>query len=120
MAEESMDLSGAMEMLKEMLSGDEGQQTIQNILGMLGNQEPEAVSPGVVTGGIDPENLALMMRLQKAMTVMNSRKNNSQSQLLMALKPFLKPSRREKVEHALQMMNISQVIAVMKEAQEGG
>lgn len=115
-----MDLSGAVDMLKEMLSGEEGQQTIQNILGMFGGEPPEETSPGVVTGGIDPENLAMMMRLQQAMGAMNSRKNSSQNQLLMALKPFLKPSRREKVDHAMQMLSIGQVITVMKKAQEDG
>lgn len=120
MAEESMDLSGAVDMLKEMLSGEEGQQTVRNILGMFGGEAPEEPSPGLATGGIDPENIAMMMQLQKAMTAMKSRKNNSQNQLLMALKPFLKPSRREKVDHAMQMLSIGQVIAVMKETQEGG
>lgn len=120
MPDESMDLSGAVEMLKEMLSGEEGQQTIGNILGMLGGQPPEQTVPGMATGGIDPENLAMMMRLNKAMAAMNSRKNSSQAQLLQALKPFLKPSRRDKVDHAMQMLSLGQVIAVMKESQEEG
>ena len=120
MAEESMDLSGAVDMLKEMLAGEEGQQTIQNILGMFGNEPPEETAPGVTTGGIDPDNIAMMMRLQKAMMAMNSRRNNNQTQLLTALKPFLKPSRRDKVDRAMQMLNLGQVIAVMKETQEDG
>ena len=119
MAEESMDLSGAVDMLKGLLSGEEGQQTLQNVMGMLGAGQPEP-SPGVATGGIDPDNLAMVMQLQKAMGLMNQQKNNSQTRLLMALKPFLKPARQEKVEHAMQMLKLSQVIAVMKEAQEDG
>lgn len=120
MLDESKDLSGAVDMLKEMLSGEEGQQAIGNILSMFGGQPPEQTAPGVATGGIDPENLAMMMRLNKAMAAMNSRKNSNQVQLLQALKPFLKPSRRDKVDHAMQMMNLGQVIAVMKEGQEEG
>ncbi len=117
MAEESMDLSGAVDMLKEMLSGDEGQQALQNLMGMLGGGQTESV-PGAATGGIDPENLELMMRMQKAMGLMHQQKNNSQTRLLMALKPFLKPSRQSKVDQAMQMMHLGQVIAVMKETQE--
>ena len=120
MADESIDLSGAVDMLKEMLDGEEGQQTIQNILGMFGGEAPKEPSPGVATGGIDPDNIAMMMRLQKAMSVMNSRKNSDQARLLMALKPFLKSSRRAKVDHAMQLLNMGQVIAVMKEAREDG
>ena len=117
MEEESMDLSGAVDMLKEMLSGEEGKQQIQDILSMFGGLPPENGTPGEATGGIDTDNLAMMMRLQKAMSVMNSRKNSNQSQLLMALKPFLKPSRREKVDNAMRMLNLSKVVEVMREVQ---
>ena len=120
MLDESMDLSGAVDMLKEMLSGEEGQQTVETILGMLGGKTPQDAPPGAATGGIDPENLAMMMRLQQAMTAMNSRKNSNQAQLLRSLKPFLKPSRRNKVDQAMQMLSLGQVLAVMKEGQEGG
>ncbi len=120
MLDESMDLSGAVDMLKEILSGEEGQQTIENLLGMLGGQTPGEGAPGMATGGIEPENLAMMMRVQQAMSAMNSRKNSSQAQLLRALKPFLKPSRRDKVDQAMQMLSLGQILAVMKEEQGGG
>ena len=54
------------------------------------------------------------------MSAMNSRKNSSQAQLLRSLKPFLKPSRRDKVDQAMQMLSLGQVLAIMKEGQEGG
>lgn len=117
MEEESIDLSGAVDMLKNMLSGEEGQQQIQNILNMFSGEAPAEQAPGTVTGGIDPENLAMMMKLQRAMTAMNSRKNNRQTQLLLALKPFLKPSRREKVDNAMHLLQLTQVIEVLREGQ---
>ncbi|MBR5152628.1 MAG: hypothetical protein IKW60_03765 [Clostridia bacterium] len=119
MAEESMDLSCAVDMLKEMLSGEEGQQTIQNLMGILGDVQT-APAPGVATGGLDPENLEMMMRLQKVMSMMHEQKNSSRTRLLMALKPFLKSSRQSKVDMAMQMMNLGQVFTVMKETGEGG
>ena len=119
MEEESMDLSGAVDMLKNMLYGEEGQQQIQNILSMFGGGAPDAENavPGEATGGIDPDNLEMMLKLQRAMSAMNSRKNNSQSQLLMALKPFLKPARQEKVDSAMKMLSLTKVIEVMRETQ---
>lgn len=118
MEEESMDLSGAVDMLKDMLSAPEGQQQIQNILNMFGGANPpEDAPPGEATGGISGDELDMMLKLQRAMSVMNSRKNSSQSQLLTALKPFLKPSRREKIDSAMRILSLSKVIEVMREAQ---
>ncbi|MBO5364488.1 MAG: hypothetical protein J6A56_03380, partial [Clostridia bacterium] len=79
MAEESMDLSGAVEMLKSMFSSEDGQQQIQNIIGMFQGGEPENITPGMATGGIDPENLEMMMKIQRAMEMMNRQKDNHQA-----------------------------------------
>ncbi len=117
MGEEALDLSGAAELLKGLFGGEERQLTLEHLMGMLGGGQGEP-SPGMATGGIDPESIAMMLRLQKAMHVMQQQKNNSRTQLLHALKPFLRPSRQSRVDQAVQMMNLSKVIAVMKEVQE--
>ncbi len=113
-----MDLSGAVEMLKSMLSGEEGQQQIQNILGMFQGGEPEPQAPGMATGGIDPENLEMMMKVQRAMELMNRQKDNKQTKLLTALRPFLKEERKEKVDHAMKLLKLTGVIEMMREVQE--
>ena len=115
MENEGMDLSGAVDMLKEMLSGDEGKQQLQNIMNMFSGAVPEGGEPGSATGGIDADNIEMLMRLQQAVSIANSRKNSSQSRLLTALKPFLKPSRQEKVDNAVRMLSLSGVIEAMRE-----
>ena len=117
MNEENIDLSGAVDMIKNMLSNEEGQAQIQNILGMLGEGQTREQSPGIATGGIDPENLDMMLKIQKALSLMNSQKNSGQAQLLMALKPFLKPSRQKKVDSAMKLLKFSSVMEIMREAQ---
>lgn len=118
MGEESIDLSGAVDMLKNMMSSDDGQQQIQNILRMFhGDAPPENQPPGTGTGGIDSDNLEMMLKLQQAMTRMNSQKNNEQTQLLLALKPFLKPSRQEKVDRAMKLMKLTGVLEIMRDIQ---
>lgn len=114
-----MDLGGAVEMLQEMLSGEEGQQKIQNILQMFGGGDgmPDH-PPGQATGGIDPENIEMMFRLQKIMSAMNTPKKSNQTQLLLSLKPFLKESRRKKVDHAMQLLNLSRVMEVLREVED--
>lgn len=117
MNEQSVDLSNAVDTLKEMLSGEDGQRQIQNILNMFTENPPEQTSPGNVTGGIDPNNIEMVMKIQKIMSQLNNKNNSTQSQLLMALKPFLKPSRREKLDNAMRLLNLGNVIDAMRETQ---
>lgn len=118
MDNDSIDLTGAMEALNTMLSGDDGKQQIQNILNMFSGNTPDHTGAGNATGGIDPENIELMFKIQNIMSKINSRKNSRQSQLLTALKPFLKPSRREKVDSAMKLLSFSEVFEIMRETQE--
>ena len=62
MADE-LDLSGAVDMLKNMLNNEEGQQQIQNIVSMLGG-ENQAEQPKKTN---DPDNIEMIMKLQKVM-----------------------------------------------------
>lgn len=117
MADESLDLSGAIDMLKNMLSDEEGQSQLQNIVSMFQGSTDNARMPGEQTGGIDPDNIEMFLKLQKAMTVMNRSQNNSQAQLLMALKPFLKSSRQDKIDKAMQMIKFSGMIEFMRNVQ---
>ncbi len=118
MENKGMDLSGAMDMLKNMLSNSEGQQQIENIISMFGSETPElSQNPGVATGGIDPENIEMFMKIQKAMSAMSTGTNNSQARLLMALKPFLKPARQSKVDNAMKILQMKKAFEVMQDIQ---
>ncbi len=118
MAEESLDLSGAVEMLKTMLAGEEGQQQIQNIMGMFQSDDPEKKVSGIPFGGQETENLEMMMKIQRAMELMNRQKENNQAKLLAALRPFLKPERKEKVDSAMKLLRLTGLIEMMQEVQE--
>lgn len=117
--DENMDLSGAVDMLKDMLSNEEGQQQIQNILGMFGGGQEESGSPGMATGGIDPDNVEMMLKIQQVMAAMNSRKNDSQTRFLQSLKPFLKPERQKKVDSAVRLLGMTRALEVMKSMNGG-
>ena len=58
------------------------------------------------------------MKMQKIMSAMNSSSNNSGANLLRSLKPYLNPSRQEKVDEYIQLFNIEKVINLMN--QSGG
>ena len=104
---ENLDLSGAVDVLKEMLSGDEGKQQLQNIISMFGDNTQQS-NP---SGGIDMET---MLKMQKVMSAMNSG-NGKQAAFLQSLAPLLKPERRTAVENAVRFLSIGKAIKVFKE-----
>ena len=58
-------------------------------------------------GNID---MATLMKMKGVMDKMNSNQDNPRSNLLRSLKPYLKPSRKEKVEQYIGLLNMEQVI----------
>ena len=64
--------------------------------------------------GFDFSNIdmATIMKLKNAMDSINSEKNDSRTNLLMSLKPYLKPSKKEKLDQYMKLLNISSVLEV--------
>jgi len=111
---EETDFSGITEMLQGVLNSDEGKQQIQNVLSMLNGDAGKASTPGMATGGIDPDNVEMIMKLQQIMSMMNNSQNSKQAALLQSLKVFLRPERRDKVDTAVKFLNIGRAIEAFK------
>ncbi len=111
---EEMDFSGLADMLGEFLSDDSNKQQIQGVLSMLGGEKGEKGSPGVATGGINPDNIQLMFKLQQVMSEINNPEAGKQTALLQALRPLLKPERRDKIDNAVKFLGIGRAIEVFK------
>ena len=56
----------------------------------------------------------MLLKLQKIMSLSGNNENDK-SKLLLSLKPFLKDERKNKVDKAVQLMNISKIISVFKD-----
>lgn len=65
--------------------------------------------------GIDFE---MLLKLKAIMEKMQTNKDDPRSNLLLSLKPYLKPSRKDKIEQYIQLFNMSKVIDVF--GQNGG
>ncbi len=126
--EENPDFSMAVEKLQEMLGSEDGQSQIQNILGMFasGNgentenreEEPAGQTAGLFgDGGID---LSSIMQMGGIMSAINGAKQNSHTDFLNALKPFLKQSRRNKLDQAAKIIKMTAVFKAFKENSKGG
>lgn len=61
------------------------------------------------TPNIDME---MLLKMKSIMEKMNNNKNDPRSNLLLSLKPYLKESRKNKVEQYIQLFNMSKVMEV--------
>ncbi|MGI6497660.1 MAG: hypothetical protein ACOX0U_02255 [Oscillospiraceae bacterium] len=79
-----------------------------NLLSLLGG--------GSGDGGVDPKMMGILLRAASAWNEPDDQK----VALLNALRPFLKPERQEKINHAMQIAKISRVIRIALGVLKGG
>lgn len=77
---------------------------------------PDAGNPFSQFGSIDPE---LLQRLIPVIRQMNRPESSETSAFLYALRPFLKPSRRDKVDRAVQLARMIHLAKTFFNSQEG-
>lgn len=77
---------------------------------------PDAGNPLSQFGSIDPE---LLQRLIPVIKQMNRPESSETSAFLYALRPFLKPSRRDKVDRAVQLARMIHLAKTFFNSQEG-
>jgi len=63
----------------------------------------EKTNPPNETSSIDPE---MILKLQKLLTLVNNNKNSSDEQLLKSLKPYMRESRKEKIDTYIKLLHI--------------
>ena len=63
-----------------------------------------------IFGNIDMETI---LKMQKIMSSMNNSQADSRTNLLMSLKPYLKESRKSKVDQYVQLMKMSKIFEIM-------
>lgn len=58
-------------------------------------------------GNIDMNTI---FKIKQVMEKMNNNKNDPRSNLLLSLKPYLKPSRKQKVDQYIQLLNMGSIM----------
>lgn len=98
------------EKLNAILSNPEAMAQVASLAQSLGqqqSQEPQPAPPpssGPESGfGLDP---ALLQKVLPLLTELNDNKASEREQLLYALRPFLKESRRDKIDQALRAARV--------------
>lgn len=102
-------LSNAISQLQNMLSSDEGKKGLEDMIGSLGasNSSP---APNLQNEIFSPDN---MIKISSIMETIQSR-NDPRSQLLLALKPYLSPSRGARLDTAITLLSLGKLPGIMK------
>lgn len=125
--DEGFDISKAIESVQEMMSTDDGKDTIRGILDMFssgaenanaeGGGDTPAGAPQSALNSFDAETF---LKLQKILSMMNSGAGSAQTDFLSAMKPFLTSSRRDKVDKAIKILNAARAVKLLKSIEGGG
>lgn len=113
-----------MKNLSSMLNGKEIPDNIKDMLSSVMNNSNNTTedSPKTETeknSSTDSNNdfsnidINTILKMQQIIKAMNSEQSNSRANLLRSLKPYLKPSRQEKVDQYIQLFNMEKVIELL-------
>ena len=121
---DGQNLSNAVDMLKNMLGSEEGQQQIQGIVSMLGgessgnaqNEDSEnSENSENKPSNFSADDAEMMIKLQKVMSAAKSAENGREAAFLRALAPLLRPERRDKLNNAVKILGMSRAIKIFKD-----
>ena len=116
------DMSDMVKNLNNMLDGNQIPENVKDMLSSL-MQSTNKVESNSESSSKDTINssdsdfsnidINTIMKMQEIIKSMNSETNSSRANLLRSLKPYLKPSRQEKVDQYIQLFNMEKVFKML-------
>ncbi|WP_337389549.1 hypothetical protein [Duodenibacillus massiliensis] len=119
------DMSNLMEQINNMMKNNQIPDDIKNIINSMsqnssnsGNTDSQvkdtSSSENTSSDSSMPEfDMATIMKLKRVMESMKSSSNDPRANLLKSLKPYLKDSRKEKVDQYIQIFGMSKVFEML-------
>ncbi|MGM9936438.1 MAG: hypothetical protein ACI38A_03750 [Candidatus Ornithomonoglobus sp.] len=114
-------MADMMDTLKGLL-GDNADEKLNGILGILNSDKPAAGSEASSaphdtaeqnTSAPDPSGLPvspeMLLQAQQLMSRISSTGDDNRANLLKSLKPFMRESRRDTIDEAIKFMNLAQI-----------
>lgn len=109
----SDNMSNLMNQISNMLNSNEIPDDIKNMMSNLSKSQKDSstsntASPNEIPNSSQAPDLDIetIMKIKKIMDSMKETKNDPRANLLRSLKPYLKDSRKEKVEQYIQFLGI--------------
>ena len=101
------------EKLTRLLSSPEGMEKIQSVMAALGGTAPQEEPPPTPAPAEAGADMATLSRLLPLLGQMN--RENEDTRLLSALRPYLHGSRAEKLEESMRLMKLMQLLPLLTE-----
>ena len=105
------EMNNMFEQLSQMFKNNEFPDDIKNLLNNVKNSSNDSNS----SENSNDTNIDIntILKMKKIMDSMNSNKDDPRSNLLLSLKPYLKESRRKKVDQYIQLFGIGKAFEIM-------
>lgn len=114
----SEDMSEIIQKMNEMLKNNEIPDSIKNMMGNL-NLNANDMSSKASTEQSSSENsvpnfdMDTMLKMKTIIDNMNKTQNDPRANLLKSLKPYLKPSRKDKVDQYIKLFSMGKAFEIL-------
>ena len=118
----SEDMSEIFQKMNEMLKNNEIPEPIKNMMNNLNsstdgmssnNSSREEPTSGETSSDMPNFDMATMLKMKSIIDNMNKSQNDPRANLLKSLKPYLKPSRKEKVDQYIKLFSMGKAFEVL-------
>ena len=114
----SEDMSDLMNKFSQMLKSNDMPDEIKNVINNLSssnsNVSSKSAEDSELGSNSSPEfDINTMLKMKSIIDAMNKEKNDPRANLLKSLKPYLKESRKEKVDQYIQLFNMGKVFEIL-------
>lgn len=124
----SGDMSNLMNQINNMIQNNQIPEDIQNIIQNLSENSKdnsnaesyEDVSQDSSSTSAPEIDVETMMKMTKIINSMKSQKNDPRANLLLSLKPYLKESRKSKIDQYIQLFSMGKVFEMLGPTFTGG
>ncbi len=107
------DMSEIVQKMNEMLKNNQMPDEIKNIMGNLASNSSEEKKDSSEQTENSNFDINTMLKMKSIIDNMNRGQNDPRANLLRSLKPYLKPSRKEKVEQYIKLFSMGKVFEVL-------
>ncbi len=104
------DMSEMIQKMSEMLKNNEIPDNVKSIMNNLASSDNNSSNTSSDTSNIDIDT---MLKMKKVIDSMNKQQNDPRANLLRSLKPYLKQSRKEKVDQYIKLFSMGKVFEVL-------
>lgn len=118
----SDDISEMMKKMSEMLKNNEIPDNVKSIISNLSSKSSEtndsnknsnSSSENANNSDFPDIDLNTMLKMKSIIDSMNKQQNDPRANLLRSLKPYLKPSRKEKVDQYIKLFSMGKVFETL-------